>query len=51
MQITYEMLHAAIKKAVELGMIPKYVSLDDSENKWQKMKEVLQAAINKSEET
>lgn len=46
MKITDEMLHSAIKKAVELGLIPKYSNMNDYIKYWDIIKQVLQAALD-----
>lgn len=46
MQVTDEMLNKAISKAVQLGMIPKYASLDDHTNYYEKMKQLLKHVLS-----
>lgn len=46
MQVTQEMLEAAMKKAVEVGMLPKMVDTDTYLKNWKDMRAVLQAAID-----
>jgi hypothetical protein len=45
MEVTKEMLHAAVKKAAELKIIPKTVSLDDYLKYWGAMEQILKAAL------
>jgi hypothetical protein len=45
MEITYEMLHAAVKKAVELKIIPKNASLEDYLRYWNAIEQILRVAL------
>lgn len=45
-QVTDAMLHAAMKKAVELGLIPKQVDAETYLKNWDGMKLILQAALD-----
>ncbi len=45
MEITPEMLTIAMKKAVELGIFPKYASQEDYVKHWESMKKVLEAVF------
>ena len=45
MKITDEMLHAAIKKAVENGTIPKWADMETYVKYWDNIKEILEAAL------
>jgi hypothetical protein len=47
MEITTEMLHAAVKKAFELKIIPQNVSLEDYARYWDAIEKVLKAALEK----
>lgn len=44
MQVTQEMLNAAMKTAVELGLVPKHMEPDAYIKTWDAMKACLQAA-------
>lgn len=46
MEITHDMLTAAMKKAVELKLIPKWGDEESSAKLWDGMKEVLEAGLN-----
>lgn len=46
MEVTHEMLTAAMKKAVETGMLPKQVDEDTYLKNWSGMKQALQAALD-----
>lgn len=46
MEITEEMLHSAVKKAVELGLIPKHSDMDNYIKYWDIIKQILQSALN-----
>jgi hypothetical protein len=46
MKVTQEMLNAAMKKAVELGLVPKHMSGDSYLKTWDAMKQSLQAALD-----
>ena len=50
MKITDEMLQVAVKKAVENGTIPKWASMEAYVNYWDKIKEILEAALEGKEE-
>ncbi len=43
--VTQEMLNAAVKKAVELGMIPKYAGEEDYLTNWSNIQKVVYAAL------
>jgi hypothetical protein len=45
-EVTQEMLEAAMKKAVETGLLPKLVDEDTYLKNWSGMKAVLQAALD-----
>ena len=45
MEVTQEMLNAAMKKAVELGVFPKHAGADDYLKHWDAMKACLEAAL------
>lgn len=45
-RVTNEMLEAAMKKAVELGIFPKFSDQDTYLKHWAAMKETLQAAMD-----
>jgi hypothetical protein len=42
---TDEMLAAAVRKAVELGLLPRGGFVDVNERNWQKVKQVVEAAL------
>lgn len=44
MQVSQEMLNAAMKKAVETGLLPKYADTDTYLKQWEAMRHCLQAA-------
>jgi len=44
MEVTQEMLEAAMKKAVQTGLVPKHVDGDTYLKNWDAMKQCLQAA-------
>lgn len=44
-EVTDEMLAAAMKKAVELGVVPKHGDTDIYTKNWDAMKQILEAAI------
>jgi hypothetical protein len=47
MQVTEDMLQAAMKKAVETGLVPKYSAGEESYLKlWAAVKATIQAAID-----
>lgn len=46
MEVTEEMLKAAMKKAVETGMLPKHVNEETYLKNWSGMKKALQAALD-----
>jgi len=46
MQVTQEMLNAAMKKAVELGIFPKHGDEQTYLRHWESMKQVLEAALD-----
>lgn len=47
MRVTQEMLEVAIKKAVEVGLLPvKFSSSESYQNAWDGMRIVLQSAID-----
>jgi hypothetical protein len=48
-EVTQEMLEAAMKKAVETGLIPKHVDQETYLENWSSMKAVLQAALDLAE--
>jgi len=45
MKITDEMLHAAVKKAVENGTIPKISNMETYVKYWDNIKEILETAL------
>ncbi|HUT16963.1 MAG TPA: hypothetical protein VMW84_01545 [Acidobacteriota bacterium] len=45
MKITHEMIEAAMKKAVELGVFPKKVDEETYFQNWANMDEILEAAL------
>jgi hypothetical protein len=45
MQVTDEMLAAAMKKAVEAGLVPKYTDQETYLRYWSDMKACLEAAL------
>ena len=47
MKITDEMLHLAVKKAAENGIIPKQGSPEKYIECWDKIREILEAALGK----
>jgi len=44
MEVTQEMLEAAVKKAVELKLIPAWGSTENYLNNWDKIKQILEAS-------
>lgn len=46
MNVTQEMLEAAMKKAVETGLVPKFADEDFYLKRWDAMKQCLQAALD-----
>ena len=46
MDITHEMLTSAVKKAVELGVLPKQGSQEDYLKHWDNIEAILQAALD-----
>lgn len=46
MQITESMLGAAVKVAVERGLLPKYDFADKSAENWETIKLMLEAALS-----
>lgn len=46
MEVTQEMLEAAMKKAVETGLLPKFADGDTYLQRWGAMKQCLQAALD-----
>lgn len=46
MQVTDEMLAAAMKSAVATGLVPKHLESDDYLKTWEAMKHALQAALD-----
>lgn len=48
-EVTQEMLEAAMKKAVETGLIPKHVDEETYLKNWASLKAVLQAALDLAE--
>ena len=46
MEVTERMLQVAVKKAVELKVIPAWGSMDDYLKNWQNIREILNVAIN-----
>ncbi len=50
MEVTKEMLDAAIKKADELKLFPPSINEKDYIRYWDRMKKILEAAINESKE-
>lgn len=49
--ITNKMLHAAVKEAVRLGVIPKYVDEDSYLKNWGHIKSILNAALEAAQST
>lgn len=47
--VTEEMLEAAMKKAVETGLIPKHVNQETYLQNWSSMEAVLKAAFDRAE--
>jgi len=47
MEIPIEVLHAAVKKAAELKIIPQNVGLEDYVRYWDAIEKVLKAALEK----
>jgi hypothetical protein len=45
MEVTEEMLSIAVKKAVEIGLIPKYAGTEDYIKYWEMIKKVLEVAL------
>jgi hypothetical protein len=45
-EVTEPMLHAAAQKAVELGLLPKHVFPDVQVDYYEKLRAVIQAALN-----
>ncbi len=45
MKITDKMLHAAVKRSSELGIIPKVSDLESYVKTWEAIKEILEAAL------
>lgn len=50
MEVTQEMLNAAMKKAVQVGIFPKESDMDAYLKHWWQMEYVLIAALQESEE-
>lgn len=50
MQVTQEMLEAAMKAAVQTGLLPKYADGDTYLKRWDAMKQCIQAAIDAAPE-
>lgn len=48
-KVTKEMLEAAMEKAVQTGMLPKYVDQETALINWASMKSVVQAALDLAE--
>ena len=48
-EVTQEMLEAAMKKAVETGLLPKHVDQETCLKNWSSMKAVLQTALDLAE--
>ncbi len=48
MEVTEDMLVAAVKKAVELKLIPKWADDELYTKNWEMIKQILKAAINES---
>ncbi len=49
MKVTEEMLTAAMRKAVELGLFPKHAAVETYLKHWDGMRECLKAAIEEGE--
>ncbi len=49
MEVTEKMLIAAIKKAVNLGLFPNFMTTEEYTQYWDGMKEVLKVALNNAE--
>jgi hypothetical protein len=49
MELTDKALKAAIKKAVEVGLLPKAGFIDVIETNWRKVKDVVEAALAETE--
>lgn len=45
MELTQEMLNAAMKKAIKVGIFPKYADMETYLKHWEGMEEVLKAAL------
>lgn len=50
MQVTRGMLEAAMKQAVQTGLLPKYADEETYLNRWNSMNQCIQAAIDASRE-
>jgi hypothetical protein len=44
-EVTHEMLHAAMKKAVETGVMPKMADEEKYLSNWAAMRKILEAAL------
>ena len=50
MKLTREMLNAAMKEAVKVGLFPKESDMDTYLKCWEQMESVLKATLQESEE-
>lgn len=50
MKVTQEMLYKAIKKAVELGILPKHSSQEDYLKIYDSMRKILETALDGEED-
>jgi hypothetical protein len=50
MELTDKALKAAVKKAVEVGLLPKAGFIDVTEVNWRKVKDVVEAALAASDD-
>ncbi len=46
MQITDEMLQRAVSKAVEIGLLPKYGSMEDTVKHWDQIRAILETTLS-----
>lgn len=49
MEVTTDMVHAAIKQAVRDGILPRYAPMETYEHHWESMERIIKAAIAKGE--
>jgi uncharacterized protein (DUF1778 family) len=49
-ELTDAMLAAAVRKAIDVGLLPKAGFIDVVEENWRKVRDVVQAALDAAEE-